>query len=171
MKKLLCIAVLAMAFMNCEKDDDNQEQQVVQQEEIVPAKLLGTWEMYRDENLESIIDEWTGTEWTYVDQWFQNTREDSGIILEFREDGTFISRYVDVEVANGVWTALDDGRYYFEYLQEDGSINDALTERRYVTIHCDNTYSIGIEGNDRRIEYYRIMDTLECGDLITYNVE
>lgn len=169
MKKLLCIAVLVMAFLSCEKDDDNQVQ--VQQEEMAPAKVLGTWEMYRDENLESIIDQWTGTEWTYVDQWFQNTREDSEIILEFKEDGTFLDRYADVVTANGIWAALEDGRYYFEYIQDGDIINEALEGRRYLTIHCNNTYSIEIEGNSRRVEYYRIIDTVECGDLIDYNVE
>ena len=171
MKKLLFIAVLALAFVSCEKDDDNQEQQLQQQEEVIPAKVLGTWEMYRDENLESILDEWTGTEWTYVDQWFQNTRIDSGIILEFHEDGTFLDRYEDIQVANGTWIALEDGRYSFEYIQEEGNINEFLIAKRYVTFHCDNTYSVAFEGNNRRVEYYKTMGTTECGDLITYNVE
>lgn len=166
MKELLCILVLAFVFTNCEKEDVNEVQQ-----EAAPTEVVETWQMYRDENLESVIDQWTGTEWTYIDQWFRNIREDSQIILEFRADGTFIDRYADVETANGTWVAIEKGSYYFDYIQEDGNINDALTQRRYITIHCDNTYSLEIEGNDRRVEYYKIMDTQECGDLITYNVD
>ena len=162
MKKLLCIAVLIFAFTSCEQDDDvNTAQQVA------PAKVLGTWELYRDENLESVIDEWTGTEWTTVDQWFQNTREDSQIILEFKADGTFVDRYADVETANGIWKEMEDGRFYFDY--NNPSDNQLL--RTFITIHCDNTYSLVRDGDNRRIEYYRIIDTIECGDLITYNVE
>lgn len=165
MKKLALVLVLAVSFMSCEKDEYNETEQ-----ETLEAKVLGTWELYRDENLESIIDQWTGTEWTYVDQWFQNTREDSGIILEFRDDNTFSSLYVDVEIASGTWALLEDGSFYFDYIQED-TINDALTQRRYLTMHCDNTYSITIEGNDRSVYYYRIIGTTECSELITYNVE
>ena len=165
MKKLALVLVLAVSFMSCEKDEYNETEQ-----ETLEAKVLVTWELYRDENLESIIDQWTGTEWTYVDQWFQNTREDSGIILEFRDDNTFSSLYVDVEIASGTWALLEDGSFYFDYIQED-TINDALTQRRYLTMHCDNTYSITIEGNDRSVYYYRIIGTTECSELITYNVE
>ena len=166
MKKLLLLTVLAIAFISCDKEELNEIQ-----EPTVEARVVGTWQMYRDENLESIIDEWTGTEWTYVDQWFQNTREDSEIILEFRADGTFLDRYADVEVANGVWGLLSDGRYYFDYIQDGDNSNEALTQRRYITVYCDNTYALDIEGNDRRVEYYKIIDTVECGELITYNVE
>ncbi len=165
MKKLIVVLVVAFSFMSCEKDESGQSEQ-----EALEAKVIGTWEMYRDEILESIIDQWTGTEWTYVDQWFQNTREDSGIILEFREDKTFSDLYVDVEVASGTWGLLDDGRFYFDYIQDD-TINDALTQRRYLTLHCDNTYSIEIEGNESAIYYYRTIGTTECSQLINYNVE
>lgn len=165
MKNLVLVLVVAAAFISCEKDDVNDGQ-----EPAIAAKVIGEWELYRDESLESIIDEWTGTEWTTVDQWFQNTREDSEIILEFKTDGTFVSRYADVVTANGVWTKLNDGRYSFDFIQDDTNPNEALTQTRYITIHCDNTYSIEIDGNDRRVDYYRITGTTECSDLITYNV-
>ncbi|WP_299886761.1 hypothetical protein [uncultured Lacinutrix sp.] len=167
MKKLLLCVLLALSFTSCEKEELNETQP---QQELEKAKVIGEWEMYRDENLESMIDQWTGTEWTTVDVWFQNTREDSQIILEFKADGTFVDRYADVEVANGVWEKLNDGRYAVNYIQDD-NVNDALTQTRYITIYCDNTYSIEIEGNDRAVYYYRIIDTIECSDLINYNVE
>lgn len=166
MKKLLLLTVLASAFFSCDKEEINEIE-----EPTVEARVVGTWQLYKDENLESVIDEWTGTEWTYVDQWFQNTREDSEIILEFREDGTFVDRYADVETANGVWGVLNDGRYYFDCVQDDENLNEALTPRRYITVYCDNTYALDIEDNDRRVEYYKIIDTVECGELITYNAE
>ena len=164
MKNLLLLAVLTLTFMSCDKDDINDVPPVT-----IEAKVLGEWQLYRDENLESIIDEWTGSEWTYIDQWFQNTRENSEIILEFNDDGTFIDRYADVPVASGIWGELEDGRYYFDYDQE-GNTNDQLTQRRYITFYCDNTYSIEIEGNARAVYYYRIIGTTECSEDIIYNV-
>ncbi|MFP4845615.1 hypothetical protein [Winogradskyella sp. PE311] len=164
MKKPLIILLLVISFMSCEKDEVTPIEQ-----NTLEAKVIGTWELYRNENLESIIDEWTGTEWTYRDQWFQNTRENSDILLEFKEDNTFKNLYGEVEVASGIWGLLDDGRFYFDYIQED-NINEALTQRRFITIHCENTYSIEIEGNDRAVYYYRIIGTSECFDLINYNV-
>lgn len=166
MKKLIVLLVLALSFTSCEKDELNDAEL-----NLAETKVLGTWEMYRDENLESIIDEWTGTEWTTKDQWFQNTREDSDIILEFKADNTFVDRYADAEVANGTWGLLDDGRFYFDYIQNSGIKNEQLTQRRYITIYCDNTYSIEIENNDRAVYYYRKMNTTECSDLIEYNAE
>lgn len=162
MKKLFLLAVLTLTFLSCEKDELNVTPEA-------EAKVIGEWELYRDESLVEMIDEWTGTEWTTVDQWFQNTREDSQIILEFKEDGTFIDRYADVAVANGVWGVLEDGRYYFDYIQDEG-INEQLTQRRYITFYCDNSYSIDIEGNDRAVFYYRMIGTTECSALINYKV-
>lgn len=162
MKKLFLLAVLTLTFLSCEKDELNVTTEA-------EAKVIGEWELYRDESLVEMIDEWTGTEWTRVDQWFQNTREDSQIILEFKEDGTFIDRYADVAVANGVWGVLEDGRYYFDYIQDEG-INEQLTQRRYITFYCDNSYSIDIEGNDRAVFYYRMIGTTECSALINYKV-
>lgn len=166
MKRLIVLLVLALSFTSCEKDELNNNEQ-----NLTETEVLGTWELYRDENLQSVIDEWTGTEWTTKDEWYQNTRENSLIILEFKSDNTFVDRYADVEVANGTWSLLDDGRYSFEYTQEKNAINEQLTQSRYITIHCDNTYSMTIEGNDRAIYYYRKMNTTECTDLITYNVK
>ena len=94
MKKLVLLIVLTFVFTSCEENETI---------EVEPAKAIGEWQMYRNENLESIIDQWTGTEWTYVDKWFRTIRNNSQIILEFKEDGTFIDFYADVPVANGTW--------------------------------------------------------------------
>ena len=59
MRNLLLLTVVALTFLSCE---ENQE--------VAPAQVLGEWQMYRNENLESTLDQWTGTEWTYVDKWF-----------------------------------------------------------------------------------------------------
>ena len=165
MKKLLLLTVLTLSFWSCENDQVNDSEPT-----NANAKVLGEWELYRDENLESIIDQWTGTEWTYVDQWFQNTRENSQIILEFKEDGTFVDRYADVPIAAGIWEKIDDTHFYFDYNTDDININDTFANRRHITFYCDNTYSIEIEGNDRVIYYYRIIGTTECSELINYNV-
>ncbi|WP_298782358.1 hypothetical protein [uncultured Polaribacter sp.] len=160
-KKILLLLVFTFTFINCEQSE------IIETDSV---QILGEWQMYKEENLESIIDQWTGTEWTYVDKWFQNTREDSQIILEFKEDGTFIDRYADVEVANGIWGKLNENNYYFDYVQENNNINESLIDRRLIKFFCDNTYSIEIENNDRVIYYYKKIDTTECSDEITYKV-
>ncbi|MFK7834527.1 MAG: hypothetical protein AB8B52_14740 [Winogradskyella sp.] len=163
---LIIVALVALSFTNCEKDDLDQ-----QQPEAEAKAVVGTWQLYKDEQLESIIDEWTGTEWTYVDQWFQNTREDSVIILDFNDDGTFVDRYADVVTAAGTWGVLDDGRYYFDFNQDNIDTNENFAGRRYITVHCENTFSQVTEGNDRSINYYKKMDTTECADQINYMVQ
>ena len=152
-----------ISFTSCNTDDDSSNEG----EEL--REVVGEWQMYRDENLETVLDEWTGTEWTTVDQWFSNLREDSEIILEFKADGTFVDRYADVETANGIWTAISEGRYSFEYIQ-DQNPNENLTQKRYINVYCDNTYSVEIEGNLRTIMYYKIIGTTACDALIEYNV-
>ncbi|WP_339626998.1 hypothetical protein [uncultured Winogradskyella sp.] len=52
MKNLLLLAVLAFTFLSCEKDDNNEPETAT-----IEAKVLGEWQMYRDENLESIINQ------------------------------------------------------------------------------------------------------------------
>ncbi len=168
MKKVLLLAVFAIALASCEKEELNETES---QQVATFSKIVGTAELYRDEHLESVIDQWTGTEWTTVDKWFQNTRENSEIILEFKDDGTFIDRYADVPVANGVWGELSDGRYYFDYTLGDNNANNQLSGRRIITVFCDNTYAVETEGNTRAINYYRIIGTEECSNLINYNVE
>ncbi|EDP69645.1 hypothetical protein FBALC1_05653 [Flavobacteriales bacterium ALC-1] len=165
MKRLTLVLALALSFVSCEKDESNLTEQ-----DTLGQKVLGTWEMYRDENLVSTLDEWTGTEWTTIDQWFQNTREDSDIILEFNSDNTFKNLYATVEVANGTWGLTNDGRVFFDYIQND-IVNENLLGRRYLSLHCDNTYSIEVEGNDRAVYYYRKIGTTECSELINYNVD
>lgn len=165
MKNLLLLAVLAFTFLSCEKDDNNEPETAT-----IEAKVLGEWQMYRDENLESIINQQTGTEWTYIDQWFQNTRQDSEIILQFNADGTFIDRYADVPVANGIWTKIDDDNYYFDYIQNDNNTNESLSARRLITFYCDNTYTIKVEGNESAVYYYKTIGTTECSSLLSYYV-
>lgn len=161
MKKILLLAALTLSFMSCEQNELIEAQ---------PEQILGESQMYRNENLESIIDQWTGTNWTTIDKWFKTIRNDSQIILEFNEDGTFNDRYADVVVAKGVWKKVDENNYYYDYIQESNNINDQLVQRRFITFYCDNTYSVKIEGNDRAIYYYKKTGVTECGELIEYKV-
>ena len=176
MKKLILLSVVAFAMMSCEKTEVEPTKSVETEESVnlSDAKFLGEWEMYRDDRLESVIDKWTGTEWTYKDQWFSNKRADSRIFKNFKEDGTFIELYATVETAKGTWGVQADGRYYFDYtIAEDASEKDKewQKERRYITVHCDNTYSIEVPGEKMTIEYYRTTGTEECNDQISYNVD
>lgn len=161
MRKLVLLFVLTFVFTSCEENETI---------EVQPAKVIGEWQMYRNENLESIIDQWTGTEWTYVDKWFRTIRNNSQIILEFKEDGTFIDFYADVPVANGTWGQLEDNRYYFDYVQDTANLNEALIQRRYITFYCDNTYTVEIKGDSKTINYYKEIDAIECASAINYKV-
>lgn len=160
---MLAAFLFAMLFSFTSCDKDNQEEEA--------AAIVAEWQLYRSENLESIIDEWTGTEWTYVDKWFASNWADSGSILGFNSDGTFDEYYEDVPVFKGTWETKEDGIYYFTYTVEDGGVNEQLLGRRVLTKLCDNTISIEKEGNDRSIDYYRQRATIECSDLITYKVQ
>ena len=51
MKKLLLLAVFTLSFISCEQNETLEQE--------LP-KVLGEWQMYSDEKLESVIDQWTG---------------------------------------------------------------------------------------------------------------
>jgi hypothetical protein len=161
MKNLFWIFLLYLAVISCENNP---------QEKIAADKVVGEWQVYRNENLETIIDQFTGTEWTTVDKWFRTIRKDSQIIIEFKADGTFANRYAEVETGNGVWGALEDGRYYFDHAADVNNVRDGRDKRKYITFYCDNTYSVQAEGDERSISYYKIIGTTECSDAIEYNV-
>jgi hypothetical protein len=161
MKKLLLLAVLTLTFISCEESE---------LEEVQPAQVVGEWQMYRNEKLESIIDQWTGSEWTYVDKWFKTTRDNSPLILEFKEDGTFVDRYADITTGKGVWGKIAENSYYFEYIQDGTTVNEQLTQKRYITFYCDNTYTVEIKGDERVVYYYKETGNTACSDLITYKV-
>ncbi len=164
MKNIIWFALVAFALttVSCENEEV--------QEELVSTKLIGEWQMYRNEDLEAIIDQFTGTEWTTKDKWFRTIRNDSQIIIEFKADGTFVTRYASVETGNGVWGELEDGRYYFEHAAGVNNERDGLHLKRYITFYCDNTYSVEIGENKRAISYYKIIGTTECAADITYKV-
>ena len=135
-------------------------------------KIVGMWKLYRAETLEMMIDEWTGSGWTYIQEWYQNTwGDDSEMFSTFFEDGTFVDYYADVPVANGVWGVLEDGTYYFDYVFETSNTNEYLEGRRFINLACDNSYSITFENNEDRIEYYKTPNTTECTILLNYMVE
>lgn len=108
MKKLLYIAVLVFIFTSSKKEDVSKLQQ-----ETTPTEVVETWQIYREENLESVIDQWTGTKWTFINKWFWNIREDSEIILKLRADNTFIDRYADVGTTNGTWVTIGKCKFLF----------------------------------------------------------
>ena len=83
--------------------------------ELQTLKLVGTWELYRTEALESIIDEWTGTEWTTKDKWFTNNPTDAGIHRTFKNDGTLEAKYVDVVFNSGKWTRIEENKFMIAF--------------------------------------------------------
>jgi len=164
MKKIVFVLAFIISFISCE------QKEIIDSEQPQLEKVLGGWELYRTENLESVIDQWTGTAWTYKNQWFSSTSINSAIILEFKDDGTFLDRYANVVSAKGIWAKIDENNFYFDYIQDTSTTNDALTQRRYVTFYCDNTFSITIEGDEKSINYYQQIGSLACSNLITYKV-
>ena len=96
--------------------------------------------------------------------------QNSEIILEFKEDGTFINRYADVTTGNGLWRKIDNNLYSFDYIVEDGNANNPDSLTNYITFYCDNTYSVSVDGDDTAIYYYKTIGAAECSELITYNV-
>ena len=163
MRKLAFVILITISFMSCEKN----ETLGVQPEN---AKVLGEWQLYRSEKLEYVIDQWTGTSWTHIDKWFKNIRQDSPIIHEFKEDGTFLDKYAAVVVAKGTWQKIDDNTYSFQYSEESKTTNTNLPEKNYVTFYCDNTYAIKYE-NNTSVDYYKILNDTECAESITYYVQ
>ena len=159
------IILSLISFMSCNNDDDTADSP----EEV--NQVIGDWQMYRSENLESTLDEWTGTEWTYVDQWYKNVWDDSEILITFNADGTFTEFYATVETAYGTWEKIEDGRYLYYYTIDADNTNDAFVGTRFITVYCDNTYSVTKDNDDRSISYYRTRSTTECSSMITYNVE
>jgi hypothetical protein len=86
-------------------------------------------------------------------------------------EGTFDDLYANVVVNGGTWVKLVEGSYYFDSVAEGNDLDAAFTQRRYLKILCDNTFSVEYEGDKRRIDYYRKSNTTECFELINYNVE
>lgn len=126
-------------------------------------EILGEWKLYRTETLETVLLEWDVDNETWItgEEWYQTTF-DWEVFLVFNEDGTFESLYANVPTGEGTWEDEGDGTYYLEYADGRGySIN----------LWCENTQSQQAEDNDRVVEYYRKRDTVECTDLIDYNVE
>jgi hypothetical protein len=161
MKKILLLTLFTVSFFSC------TENEIL---ETLPAQILGEWEMYRNEKQESVIDQWTETEWTYKNQWFKTIRNSSKIILAFNEDGTFENRYADVVIANGTWEKIAENQYSFVYTQDAATKNDAFKETRFVTFYCDKTYSVTTEGDTNTINYFQQMGTTACSSLIKYKV-
>lgn len=176
MKKLILNAVLVLSLVSivsCSPDNDQdltveQIQQIQQQ--INASKIAGELQLYRQENLVPMIDQWTGTEWTYVDTWMKTSWNDSEVLMVFNVDGTFTERYAETPTFSGTWEIVEEGKYTFTYDIDDNNTNEALMGIKYLNILCDNTFSVTTENNDIQITYYRVRDTLECSDAINYNV-
>lgn len=135
-------------------------------------KIIGMWKLYRAETLEMMLDQWTGSAWTYTQEWYPITwGDDSEMYVVFFEDGTFEDYYADVPLANGVWGVLEDGTYYFDYVLDSLNTNEYHEGRRFIDLACDNSYSITFENNEERIEYYKTPNTTECTNLLNYNAE
>ncbi|MFT4575357.1 MAG: hypothetical protein ACI9SI_000261 [Polaribacter sp.] len=144
--------LLIFNLISCSTNDDTEEVTII----------LGEWQLYKTEKLESIIGQFT-----QVDKWFSANHQNSKIFIEFYVDGTFQEFYADVQVFKGTWGKVND-EYHFDYFNDSNNIH--LEKRRYVQIFCNNTYSIKKDGDDRAIDYYRKKGTSECTDKITYKV-
>lgn len=163
MKKIISILTFVLLLTSCDKE-----------EAYVPLnnkEIVGEWELYRWETLESMIDQWTGTEFTFTDVWFKNVVTNPQNFYTFYEDNTFEEFYATVKVFNGTWGKLEDGRYYYDYEIPENNTNTYLQKRRYLFLYCDNTTSVIAEDEPRRVDYLKIKSTNECENLIDYKVD
>lgn len=165
MEQSLLSPALVISFLSCEKEKLNTVKQ-----ETATAEVIGIWKLYRHENRKSVINQWTEIKWTTNDEWFQNTKQDSEISIEFKENGTFRELNFDVETAVGVWGIRENGSYYFDYIIGDGNTNKQLTKRHYINIHYDNTFSVEVEGDDRNISHYKKIESTIYSELTTHNM-
>lgn len=141
---LLC---LFASIYSCSK-----ESTFIPEPEISTNKLIGKWEMYRIEVLETIIDEWTGTEWTTKDMWFTYKRTDACIIMDFKENGTVDAKYVDVLFNSGRWVRIEENRFRIAFDPTNSLTAESDNERKSTaTFYCDNTISIISESNPKNI--------------------
>lgn len=76
------IAILILTSMVCTFSCVRHEDDIHKE----TNEVLGDWQLYKSEKLESIVDQWTGTEWIYVDKWFANNWEDGANIIKFQEE-------------------------------------------------------------------------------------
>ena len=161
MKNLFLRSLLLVFLFNltsCTKNDDF----------VVENEIVGHWQMYKTESLQSVIDQWTGTTFTRKDKWFSNNHQDSRLFIEFHEDGTFTEFYANTPVFEGVW-GKKDNMYFYKYKNEDN--NEHLEKTRYVKIYCNNTFSSKKESDQRGFNYFRKKETTECSDKIDYKVK
>jgi len=163
MKYLQIIGLLFLASFQLTSCDNT-----VVEEPAVLQEIVGDWEMYRFERLEQLPDKWTGTTWTYKDKWY-SYRHNGNSKISFLEDGTFLSFYATTKIGNGVWETVAPGIYSITYSENHTGNNAGLTAT--VSLSCENSYSSTLDGNDRLVEYMRKLDTVECTDDITYNVD
>lgn len=155
------LTFLTFSFISCEKSQLVTEQ---------PAKVIGEWEMYTNEKLESTLDQWTGTEWTLIDKWFKFVRANPVMVLEFKEDGTFEDRYAGIITGRGLWKKTDNNHYSFEYIQDPNKINSRVQQKRHITFYCDTTYSVQVEEDHSAIYYYKEIGNTECSQSVPYKV-
>jgi len=163
MKKVI-FGVIVLFTLICSSACENEP-------EIDP--IVGEWQLYRSETVETVLLEWdvdNGT-WITGEEWQAITWDDLPSFHVFHEDGTFDFLYADVLVYNGIWGQSEDGRYYIEYIFEEGIENNNLPGTIYMDLLCENTHSQEIGGENPRIEYHRKRNTTECADMIDYNAE
>ncbi|MDG1039282.1 MAG: hypothetical protein P8H13_09665 [Polaribacter sp.] len=161
MKKHFLRSLLIVFLINltsCTKND----------EFVIDNEIIGHWQMYKTEVLESVIDQWTGTTFTRKDKWFSNNHNDSRIFIEFYDDGTFTEFYAETPVFKGVW-GKKLNIYFYKYKQDNN--NEHLVKTRFIEIYCNNSFSIKSEGDARNINYFRKKETTECNDKINYKVQ
>ena len=167
MKYLFLFALLVSSYIGCDADENDEADKY--DEEIAP--IIGTWELYLEEHLKTSTGVQTGMKSATVNRWYQSTGNDSKISLEFKDNGTFIERHANMDVADGFWGITDEGTYYFEYILKEENKVAVQKGRRLLSMYCPNTSAIENEKNNRAIFYYRLIGTSECADVIDYHVD
>jgi hypothetical protein len=177
MKKVfLLLTIMVVAFMSCGDNELNEAP-------IPEARIIGEWETYKVEKQELILDFNTDGSVNQSMEWFDQTSQFSiDSTLKFNEDYSFNDFYAEVLVGEGIWNEINEDIFSFTFNDPLNNWSD-LANTYSVSFYCDNTISVQYlipppAGNHEFqdsdwyvIQYYRTPGTLECDDLIEYQLE
>ncbi|MFT4755311.1 MAG: hypothetical protein ACI85Q_002880 [Salibacteraceae bacterium] len=172
---------------SCKKENlDVNETKVTGVEQTEPAKIVGTWEMYKVEKQELRLDSLTlnppqsFTSMVWYDQTSSMANEQT---IDFNDDLTFDSFYAGVPISAGTWDALNDSTFTLSFSSTGSGEWSDITTDYIVTVYCDNTMSVAYliappvgnhehQGADwHYVAYFRAPGSVECDGLIDYYVQ
>lgn len=185
---IMLLTVSASALLvGCKKESIDETITVIPPTPIPVARVLGDWELYKAEKnvliTDVIIDSNGQPSAVNSIAWGDVTSPMSNeITYKFNDNHTFQEFYAGVQTGQGNWEEVASKPDEFTMVY-DVTPDFALEDTFMVKIHCDNTMSVQVRmvppagniGLDNEvwtyISYYRTPETLQCDDLIDYQVD